>query len=724
MMQVENLYEAIEHRTVYLIRHMLLAVEVLFAPAHADTFRTSKTAKLNISPELFDFEQYMPQWADLVPPDPTLKAGLIRQFANRYDMHPSSLPNLAAALGFDDAAVGAAYLAQFGEPLDQVFAQPRGAATINTRTTALKFLDLVTQYDIEREMQWHFVPRGEYLFREGEPGDSLYIIVNGTLSIELQRGNSIIPLAERGPGTILGEMAVLTEEGRSADARALRDTELLRFSQTGFNNLVSKHPHIMLKVTQVIIGRYREALGNRRVHREVTTVALVPLNRSQADTIHDFAAALRAHGSTLHLSSQNVDAKLGEGTLAGLADEASVRGYVGFLNEQEANFRFVLYETDTDFTNWTERCLLQADHILLLADGDADPQRYPIEAAFGQLALGGVPQELVLLYPPQTPQPAGGARWLQHRHIANLFNIRRRPADMARLARRVAGHSVGLVMGGGGLRAFAHGGVLKAMEELNIPIDYVGGTSAGAVVAGIAALELPVEEAYQRALDLMSNLVDYTLPLVSLARGKNLHNGLVNLFGDLMIEDLWVKYYAIATNASRAQMVVMDHGPIRHAIRASASLPGVYPPLIADNETGDLLVDGAVFNNVPTDVMDERCDGVVIACDVSEPNISSRRYNHPEVLSGWHYLFNRANPFQRNKLKGPTLARFLSRLTVIGSLKDRDQRKSYADVLITPAVSRYPMFDIKTARPMYDLGYEAALQSLSEWKAANPDFTL
>lgn len=723
-MQAQALFDAIERRTIYLIRHSLLAVEALFATPDADTFRTSPTTKTAIYLGLFDFERFAPLWADIVPDDPTLRAGVLAILADRYEVRRKGIPTIDAVLNLDDPLLQAAYTEQTGKPFASAFIDGISNATFNTRSAAVKVIDLMTQYDIEREMEWVFVERGDYLFKAGDPGDSLYIVVSGTVVVERQYGGETVVLAEHGLGSIIGEMAVLTDDPRSADVRALRDTELIRFTKEGFNKLVASHPQVMLKVTHVIVDRFRTAIDDRPKHRDITTIAILPLQRAHTDAVARLADALKRHGSTLHLNRENVDRLLGADVLLGLDSSTSVRGTISLLNEQDTQHRFVLYEADTTFTTWTQRCLLQADLILLMADHDADPALSALDDGLGWVSIEDIPVELVLRYPANATQPVGAANWLAQRSVKTLFNVRDTDADYARLARRIAGRSVGLVLGGGGLRAFAHGGVLKAMEELGIPIDWVGGTSAGSVVGGIAALQLDVTDTYRRSLDLMAKLVDYTLPVVSLSSGRNLHKGLVDLFGDLDIDDLWVKFFCVSTNASRAQLVVHEHGLMRAGIRASVSLPGVYPPVIANNDTGDLLVDGAVLNNVPSDVMSDRCHGVVLACDVSEPNVSVRRYNHPEVLSGWGYLFQRMNPLQRQKIKGPSLAKFLSRLTVISSMRDREHRQRYADVLIVPDVSRFALFDIKSAPQMYDAGYEASIAALSAWREANPDFVL
>jgi NTE family protein len=272
-------------------------------------------------------------------------------------------------------------------------------------------------------------------------------------------------------------------------------------------------------------------------------------------------------------------------------------------------------ESDRDI--WAQRCLRQADRVLMLAEACSDPA--PI-AALARLPEGRLlaPVELVLLRPDGDPAPqtrawceAVGAR-------AHYFVHPWSEADLAALARQVTGRGVGLVLGGGGARGFAHIGLVRALAQLRIPVDITGGTSMGAFVSAMLACGFDHVEMTQVAREtFVANnfLNDYTLPRVSLIRGRRFFERLKSVFGERRIEELRRSYYCISTNLTTGATVVHDHGWLAAWVGTSMAVPGVAPPVAWE---GDLLCDGGVVDNLPTDVMQALERGTIIASSVSQ----------------------------------------------------------------------------------------------------------
>lgn len=164
-----------------------------------------------------------------------------------------------------------------------------------------------------------------------------------------------------------------------------------------------------------------------------------------------------------------------------------------------------------------------------------------------------------------------------------------------------------------------HLGVLRALRERDVEIDYVGGTSMGAVLAVLVASDQPQDlpmHAVRRAFARNPTGDFNFVPLVSLFGGmrrvRALRQAVIDVFGrEPDIEDLWKNYFCIATNYSQAREEVLQHGDLQAAVLASGAIPGALPPLVRN---GDLLCDGATFNNFPVDVMRARRGvGCVIA---------------------------------------------------------------------------------------------------------------
>ncbi len=282
-----------------------------------------------------------------------------------------------------------------------------------------------------------------------------------------------------------------------------------------------------------------------------------------------------------------------------------------------------------------------------------------METAFLQAGgtADGTQQSLILLHPNSNQEPRGTHAWLTPRQVSGHYHIRwDREADVARLARFLAGRAVGLVLSGGGTRGFAHIGVIRALAEAHVPIDFIGGTSMGSFIAAQYAMGWDYDLMLQRNMALSRSVFDFTLPLVALLRGRRLARKLQLAFGERHIEDLWLPYFCVSSSLTRAEAVVHRLGPVWRSLRASAGLPGILPPLAYD---GDWLVDGALLNNLPIDIMSNLCDGgIVIAVDVGVSMDMAESVPYGESLSGWQVVWNKVNPFA-TKLNVPNIATVL-----------------------------------------------------------------
>ena len=338
------------------------------------------------------------------------------------------------------------------------------------------------------------LPRGELLIQQGEAGDALYVLVNGRLRVYIKQPDGIeVAVGEVMPGETVGEMAILTNEMRSATVRAIRDSELVVFSKQVFDHMLEICPVAMMQITRQLIRRLQRRDSCDGL-KSVLTIAVVPAGLEPAFSVfaHRLAEALGQLQPTLHLNSERVSRYV-DGDRAQTSHACHYNKILPWLNVQEAKYQYVVYESDSLFTEWTRRCLGQADHVLAVGMSGSDTSLSQVEEEIHRYdGLKDVTcVDLVLLHKDGGDLPIGTHDWIESRRVNGHYHVRLDSRlDFERLARLLTRQAIGLVLGGGGARGLSHIGALRAIQESGIPIDVIGGTSMGAIIAALYALGL------------------------------------------------------------------------------------------------------------------------------------------------------------------------------------------------------------------------------------------
>jgi predicted acylesterase/phospholipase RssA/CRP-like cAMP-binding protein len=547
------------------------------------------------------------------------------------------------------------------------------------------------------------LPGGAWLFRQGDPADALFLVARGRLQVWGEAEPDAAPrlLAELGGGESIGEVGLLTGGTRTAGVRAIRDSVLLRLDRDAFLRLAAGHPALVLSVTTQVAERLRDrTAAGSTVARGLENLAVMPLGRAPAVDLlaARLAAALEVHDSALHL-----DARWG-GTRG---ESALAEG----LYEEEARHRFVVLEAEPRRSAWSEFCRRHADVLIFVGDAAQTPSAGPW-ASREREEPAGVRRILVLVHPGD--EISGTARWLAALPADQVHHVRAGSAarDLARLARVLAGEALGLVLGGGAARGFAHVGVFRALEEAGLCVDWVGGSSIGAVFAATVAHDWTPERIgvlARRAFVEEKPLGDFTLPLVSLLRGRRLRRLVLQHFGG-DIEDLPIPYFCVSSHLDRGELLVHERGPLWRAIRASVALPGVLPPAVVD---GSLAIDGGILNNLPVDVMRERPVGRVIGVDLSSPR--ERRVDYDEVPGPFQILRSRLLPFGRRP-RAPNILSLMMKSSLVASAAHSRAMHRRADLVLTPPVGSFGLLDVRAFDRIVAVGYEHARERLAAWK--------
>ncbi len=563
-------------------------------------------------------------------------------------------------------------------------------------------------------VEWRRFNHGETLFREGDPSDSVYIVVRGRLAASARDpiDGRDVKIGEMGRGDVVGDLGVLGHTPRNATVTAVRDSVVALLDEPTFRGLLESRPGMMIDLALRTVKQSHET----RLHSAPDTVlAVAGLSRTLSSEFVDLIAReLARHGSVARLSPQRVDALLETPEVFDVE-----RGQVGdirvsqLVHETELEADHLLLEVGDSAGPWANRALGMADRVLIVIPSDLTDA----ECKQLDLLLGGGPvavrRTVVLLHPPEVSTPTGAARLREVFGADDVFNVvSGSAADAARLARVAVGRANALVLSGGGGRGFAHIGVYRALSELGFPVDLVGGTSIGAIMGLVMANGMNPDQIVEWAQKHFPKVLDYTIPMVSLIKGDRIARSARETFGDRDIEDLWRTCFAVSTDLTTSRLHVHDRGSVVVTIRATSAIPGVMPPV----PLGDsLLIDGGVLNNLPIDVARAKAPvGTVVAVDVAPPRGPGAHGDYGLSVSGWDAL--RAN-FGSGRTQYPRISAVLMRSMITASMLERDTQVSngLADHYLDLDMRGVSMLEFDDPSGVAARGYEAAMPVLEGW---------
>lgn len=552
-----------------------------------------------------------------------------------------------------------------------------------------------------KEARWFALPAGQPLFLAGEPGDSIYFVLSGALGAFGAKGEFVGHIR---PGEPVGEMALflggVDGEGHdvphSGSVYALRDSEVIALSRAGWKLLVKSEPELLEGMIRIILRRLGR--GDQR------TGDAAPKVYTLLSTSPTIDLSLRARALKTALARFGKRAVIVEETEGNEKPAA-------FFDELETEYDAVILTATIGDTPWFRLSTRQADRIWVLARSDARPST-PLMPEDTSPAQRLKLIDVILIHPGAERRASRPQEWMQAAGAKRLFHWQGdNGADAMRLARVMTGRSVGLVLSGGGARAYTHIGAIRAIRELGIPIDFAGGASMGAVVAACVAIgwdDAEIDRRIRKAFVETNPLGDYTLPVVGMVKGKRVNQRLQEHFGEIDIGDLQIPFFALSTNLTNGQAKLHRSGLLRTALRATISLPGILPPYV---EGDDILVDGAVLDNFPVESMRELHQGFVIGSDVSAIRDGLNREEFVKPESFWTWVF------KRGFSSPPPIAGLLMRAATIRD--DRLTPRDKADIIILPEIPDIELRDWKAYDASVEAGYKAAMDALKGHEIVN-----
>jgi NTE family protein len=601
-----------------------------------------------------------------------------------------------------------------------------GFVSLNERVLATieSYFDIKVEPDnpLMSEIETLHLAGGDWLMREGEEGDALYLLVQGRLQVLVNNKASDqhtdqVVLGEVVPGDSVGEISLLTGEPRSASIQAIRDSLLVKIDHASFQHLAQEHPALIMKLAgNVASVLHQSTSGKQKSSRRMENITLVPLDPSDRaiEFCQNLEDDLNKYGSVLRLQAETLS-QHGAPSSHNQDDDEARHSLELWLSDQESKHDYLLFQHQPDDEQWTRLGWRQSDLIMFIADAQSNPDPAAWEKALNEAGSQTAARKvLVLLQGPAENGIQDTLSWLQPRKVDFHLHVRQdKPQDIARVGRIITGNAVGLVLAAGAARGFAHIGVYGALREAGIPIDWIGGTSIGAIVGSPMAADWSYEKVQALGKEGFVKgkpFTDFTIPLMSLARGRRMER-LLRKHVNFQIEDLPIPFFCVSCNLDNGTLNLHERGDLPDALRASAAMTGIIPPAVVDQR---LAVDGSVINSMPVDIMLQKPVGTIIAVNISSQK--EYRVDYDSLPSPWAVLRGRYLPFTR-KYRVAGLSTIMLKATELGTLSQVTELGKQADLLLTPPVRKFGMTQIKAFDKIVQTGYEYTKEQLAVWQA-------
>jgi NTE family protein len=633
--------------------------------------------------------------------------------------------------------------------------------------------------------------KDQIIYQEGQPPSNFYCILVGRILIYTPGPDGYVKTLEYlHRGKYFGIISLLTGEPHSVTAKAINDCLLLVMSKENFNYILKKIPVLAIDLSQTLSRRLKNKDVHPKTIFESTILSIFSSYSQAGKTLYALNLALSLHTETrksvlildicakeschslprrlqmgddypvLDLSSDFAyPGKMIERSLLkdrfGIdlvclkykpEDEVSVRRLVEILSLIVNDYHYIILDLPSVMDRFVFEVLNQSDVIHILTSPEEVYLKRTRNLIKRLIADFHFPQTKVKIivnayklsrisYPQQ-------AELLDHEIFATLPKIEftavdrlvldRPQSEYAKVIRRISRQAgdclVGLALGVGVAYGFCHIGVLKVIEEENIPLDVISGSSIGALVASLWAIGRSSREILELTREFKAqkhiwNMIDLTVPFLGFLKGNKLHNFLKRHLGNKTFYDVKLPLKIVASDIRRKESRVLEKGLLADAIMASCSMPGVFQPFKAREE---MLLDGGMISPLPTEPLFAMGIRKIIAVNVTPSREDIlRQYEErkgqvaaPYVTSGKAGRFSIKRYFA-GKFKTNILDIIFSSVELMQS--ELAQKESLlADVVLHPDVSGMHWLELHRAPEFAKIGEEETRKNLDKiWQVIN-----
>lgn len=549
---------------------------------------------------------------------------------------------------------------------------------------------------------------GHILFNQGDMPDYFYILVSGNLFAFLTNiaGKKLVA-GQITPYEPVGELSTLALKPRSMTVIAKNDAKLLRLPIYPFKELCLKYPNVIAQLSQYIVNRFLQTLKVIATETTDIYVMLMYQNNPQNDFLKEKIQSLN-HPELLIIPLNKIK-----------IDEIETK--ITYASLKQCHLVFIMEEWDEHFLEIIKKWLTHIYLIVNKEEKEFTNHSKLLLYEFNHSA--NIRSELIILHSDPHKKIDNTQKWLEKADFNLHHHIRiNEPGDLARLIRFMTGKALTLVLGGGGAKGISHLGVIKALLEAKHPIDAIGGTSIGAAVAACYALNLNYEQAVlfikklKTASIKATSLRKMVWPIIAMFSSEPATTLLIHLLNNVLIEDLIIPYFAVASNIKQKSAVILKRGLLWEAVRSSVAVPGLFPPLVYN---GQLFADGGLLNNLPVDFMREIVGNknIIIASSLSRRDLTKTTYSFPPTLGLRQSLLLKLGIGKTNYVIPPFLETFIEAL-LLGASEREEYNARTADILVRPNFKGFRTFSFKKDQnedKLIQIGYEETLKAIGQF---------
>jgi predicted acylesterase/phospholipase RssA/CRP-like cAMP-binding protein len=570
--------------------------------------------------------------------------------------------------------------------------------------------------ELKKLIEWVQVPGGTKIIQQGEASEDMFFLVHGRLTAMLESQDEVRRLGDVYQGQSVGEIGVFSNEKRSASVYANRDSVLIKISKDSLQKLMTLFPDLMMNVLQTIIKRATSHYTQQTKPPIIKNVVLISKNKNPSIElfVNKLVKVLGRFGTCTILKNENLQQLTGVNSQDLQTNDSLVhiKMQQAIENLEQQNLYLILWASEEE-EEWLNKAIRQADVFYIIKERDDSSDLTPTERSiFDEGSYYQFKEKhLVLIHKDGSQKPTGTSKMLANRRVDLHHHIRlNNEQDIQRVARHLSGKSVGIAFAGGGAKGLAHIGIIKELYNLSIPIDYFSGTSVGSLGAGIVAMDMPIDEMleFTKELALASPTKRRNmniLPMVSLLKGKDMDTYLEKYYGSWDIEDLWINFSCVSSNLTKKTLVEFTRGSLATAIRASISLPGVFPPAVMGD---DLLVDGGLMDNLPLHLLEKH--NIAKKIVVSLHTAKQYKLGYLKVPDSLELLKYKLT---RKEIKVPSMMTLLMESMVLSSYSKYAEIIQKADLHLQPPVAKIGLMQWHKYKELIEIGEKYTREKLT-----------